>query len=123
MGDSQHRIDKWTAKVTTARAVADRTVQVEGMRANASVVANQLVQVEAQIRSDLNGSGVPTIQYPFYLNFGREIWALQRRGIAGESAAQEVAVLVAKYVAMGLAQSVLQSVRHEVFNVNAPITP
>jgi hypothetical protein len=66
---------------------------------------------------------VPTIQYPFYLNFGREIWALTRKEVSGESLAQEAAVLVAKWTARGLTAPVLQAIRSEVFNVPAPIAP
>lgn len=44
-----------------------------------------LVAKEQEIQGLLNGLGtaVPTIDYPFYLAFGRELWALTRKGIAG----------------------------------------
>jgi hypothetical protein len=35
--------------------------------------------MEIQVKQTCDASGVPTIQYPFYLNFGREIWALTRK--------------------------------------------
>jgi len=43
--------------------------------------------------------------------------------MSGESAAQAAAVLIAKWVARGLTQSVLQAIRTQVFNVGAPIAP
>jgi hypothetical protein len=63
------------------------------------------------------------IQLPFYLNFGREIWALTRKEVSGETLAKEAAVLIAKWKARGLTEAVLQGIRTDVFNVSAPITP
>jgi hypothetical protein len=70
-----------------------------------------------------DGAGVPTIQYPFYLNFGREIWALTRKEVSGESLALEAATLIAKWKARGLTEALLQAIRTDVFNVAAPIGP
>jgi hypothetical protein len=69
------------------------------------------------------GAVVATIQYPFYLNFGRELWALTRREVSGESLCKEAAVLIAKWKARGLTEAVLQAVRTDVFNVVAPVAP
>ena len=70
-----------------------------------------------------DGAGVATIQYPFYLCFGREMWSLSRSDISGESLAKEAAVLIAKWKARGLTEAVLQGIRTDVFNVSAPIAP
>ena len=51
------------------------------------------------------------------------LWALSRKDISGESLALEAATLIAKWVARGLEQSVLQSIRTNVFNVGAPVAP
>ncbi len=67
-----------------------------------------------------DGAGVPTIQYPFYLCFGREMWALSRKDISGESLAQEAAILTTRWTARGLTAAVLQGIRTDVFNVAAP---
>ena len=84
----------------------------------------EYARTAAQVsRALCDGSGVPTIQYPFYLCFGREMWSKLRKEMSGESLAQEAAVLIAKWVARGLTQAVLQAVRSEVFNVPAPIAP
>jgi hypothetical protein len=79
--------------------------------------------METQVKQTIDASGVPTIQYPFYLCFGREMWSRLRKEMSGESLAQEAAVLIAKWVARGLTQAVLQAIRSEVFNVGAPIAP
>jgi len=79
--------------------------------------------MELQAKQVCDAAGVPTIQYPFYLCFGREMWALSRKEISGESLAQEAATLIAKWVARGLTQAVLQAIRTDVFNVAAPVAP
>ena len=66
---------------------------------------------------------MPTIHYPFYLCFGRELFALSRREISGESLCKEAAVLSAKWKARGLTEAVLQAIRTDVFNVASPIAP
>jgi hypothetical protein len=79
--------------------------------------------MEQQVKQVCDGSGVATIQYPFYLCFGRELWSLSRKDISGESLAKEAAVLITKWTARGLTQAVLQAVRTQVFNVAAPVAP
>jgi len=76
-----------------------------------------------QVKQVCDSAGVPTIQYPFYLNFGRELWALSRKEVSGESLAIEAATLITKWTARGLTQAVLQSIRTDVFNVVAPSAP
>jgi len=46
-----------------------------------------------------------------------------RTAISGKSLAIEAAMLVTKWVARGLTQAVLQSIRPGVFNVVAPSAP
>jgi hypothetical protein len=123
MADPARRIENWTAKVTPERTAEQVTPQLTSIKANAAFVMNDIVQMETQVRQVLNGAGVPFIMYPFYLNFGRELWSRIRKGMEGESLAIEAATLIAKWVARGLTQSVLQAVRTDVFNVAAPIAP
>lgn len=121
--DPTRRIDKWVAKTSASRTAGIVGDRLPTMKTNAGVVFTDIISMEVQVRTVLNTGGVPTIQYPFYLCFGREMWALIRRGIAGESLAIEAATLIAKWVAQGLTQSVLQAIRTDVFNVAAPVAP
>jgi len=123
MGDPTRRIDQYVAKTTALRSSTDLTVQLGNMTANAAHVFNSIVQMEGQVRQCLNEAGVSVIQYPFYLCFGRQIWAKIRRGMGGESLRAEAAVLIAYWVAQGLQQSILQAIRSDVFNVAAPVAP
>ena len=121
--DPTRAIAKYYAKASPARTIAVVTPLVTGMKVNAAVVFEQIITMEQQVRQTLNASGVSVIQYPFFLCFGRQIWSKIRKGMAGESLAEEVALLLASWVARGLSQAVLQAVRTDVFNVSAPIAP
>ena len=122
-GDPGQRSAKYAVKVTSDRMFTDWTKRVGGMKQNAATVQNEIVQTETAVRTVLNAAGVTTITYPYYLNFGRELYARVRRGMAGESLAQEAAILIAKWVAQTLTQSVLESIRSDVFSVGAPVGP
>jgi len=123
MMDPTRRIAKWNVKYNTERIKATLDEMRPTMLQNVTAVFPMITAMELQVKQVCDGSGVPTIQYPFYLNFGREIWALTRKEVSGESLAKEAATLIAKWVARGLTQSVLQAIRSDVFNVGAPIAP
>jgi hypothetical protein len=123
MTDPTRRIAKWNAKFNTERIKGILDDMRPAMLANVTAVFPMLTAMELQVKQTCDASGVPIIQYPFYLNFGRQIWALTRKEVSGESLAIEAAVLIAKWVARGLTQPVLQAIRSEVFNVPAPIAP
>jgi len=121
--DPAKRIANWNAKYNTERIKATLDDKRPAMLASVTAVFPMITAMELQVKQVCDGAGVPTIQYPFYLNFGREIWALSRKQVSGESLAQEAALLIAKWVARGLSAPVLQAVRTDVFNVSAPIAP
>ena len=121
--DPTKRIAKWDAKFKTDRVKAILDDMRPGMLSHVQAVFPLIASMEGQVKQVLDGAGVPTTDYPWYLDFGREIWRLQRNEVSGESLAQEAAVLIAKWVARGLTQAVLQAVRTDVFNVAAPIAP
>jgi hypothetical protein len=121
--DPTRRIAKWNAKFDTTRVKATLDDLRPAMLQNVTAVFPMITAMELQVKQVCDGVGVPTIQYPFYLNFGREIWALTRKEVSGESLALEAATLIAKWVARGLQQPLLESIRTDVFNVAAPVTP
>ncbi len=123
MIDPTRRIAKWNVKFNTERIKATLDEMRPTMLQNVTAVTPMITAMELQVKQVCDGAGVPTIQYPFYLCFGREIWALTRKEVSGESLALEAATLIAKWVARGLQTSVLQAVRTDVFNVAAPIAP
>jgi len=123
MIDPTKRIAKWNVKYNTERIKATLDAMRPDMLANVTAVTPMITAMELQVKQVCDGAGVTVIQIPFYLNFGRELWALSRKEISGETLAIEAATLIAKWVARGLTQSVLYSIRTDVFNVSAPIAP
>ena len=117
------RIANWNEKYNLERVNAVLTEKRPTMLQNMSAVVPMMTAMELQVKQVCDGAGVPIIQYPFYLCFGREMWSMIRKDISGESAAQAAAVLIAKWVSRGLQQPVLQAIRTDVFNVAAPIAP
>jgi len=123
MIDPTKRIAKWNVKFNTERIKATLDEMRPAMLANVQAVYPMITAMELQVKQVCDSAGVPTIQYPFYLNFGRELWALTRKEVSGESLAIEAATLITKWTARGLTQAVLQSIRTDVFNVVAPSAP
>ncbi|MEO0073968.1 MAG: hypothetical protein ABIK43_04850 [candidate division WOR-3 bacterium] len=83
-------------------------------------VLPDLYAMEMQVKQTLDAKGVTIIDYPFYLDFGRELWHLCRIGMSGPAAAKEAATLIAKWKDRGLSQAVLEAIRSEVFNIGPP---
>jgi hypothetical protein len=121
--DPVKRLENWNEKYNLERVNAILVERRPKMLEHMGSVVVALASMEQQVKQTCDASGVSVIQYPFYLCFGREMWAMIRREMSGESAAQAAAVLIAKWVARGLTQPVLQAIRSEVFNVPAPIAP
>ncbi len=114
------RISKWNAKFNTERIKGTLDDSRERMYTNVQGVFPQITSMEDQVKQVLDMSGISTAMFGLYLDFGREIWSLERRGISGDSLAEEAATLVAKWVSRGLTQAILETIRTQVFNVSAP---
>jgi hypothetical protein len=123
MTDPARRIENWDAAFNTEQIKLRLDAKRPKMLEHVSSVQPLLAAMELQVKQVCDGAGVPTIQYPFYLCFGREMWSLTRRDISGESMAIEAATLIAKWKARGLVEALLQAIRTDVFNVAAPIGP
>ena len=118
--DPSKRIANWDTGYDTAAIKAKVDKKRADMLSRVQAQFTSLASMEIQVKQVCDGSGVPTIQYPFYLCFGREMWALTRKDISGESMALEAATLIAKWKARGLTEAVLQAIRTDVFNVGPP---
>lgn len=120
MSEPTKRIARWSTKFNTERLKTDIDNLRPAMLAAVQAVFPELVLMESQVKQVLDGLSVATIQYPFYLAFGRELWRLTRQQISGPSLAKEAAVLVDKWKARGLSQAVLEAIRSQVFNIGPP---
>lgn len=76
--DPAQRIANWNVKYNTGRIKATLDDRRPVMLASVTAVYPTITATELQIRQVCGGAGVKTIQIPFYLNFGRELWALSR---------------------------------------------
>lgn len=129
--DGSYRYAKWSARFerdAEGKLPQGSTVQMGRILSKPEVVArikgsfDDIYAMEGEVRQVLNSAGVSVILYPFYLAFGRQVWKLAQR-ISGESAALEAAVLAAKWTARGLSTAVLETIRTQVFGINAPVGP
>jgi len=117
MADLAKRITKWQVKTDPAKVQAVLAGLRDMMTNSVNAVFPELVQLETETKQVLDGEGIATIQYPFYLDFARELFRLRKRGISGSSLQREVQVLMAKWTDRGLAAPVLEKIRTQVFDV------
>ena len=119
---SGQRAEKWNRRYDPTHIKA--VTEAEKPIYYAHVVArfDELTQMEGAVKQTLNASGVSVSSVAQYLAAGRQMWKACQN-YAGETLAQECAVLISKWVARGLTQAVLMAIRTDVFNVGAPIAP
>ena len=120
MSDPTRRIEAWRAKATPDRTKSVLDVRHADMQRRYEEVMERLCSMETQVRETLNQAGVHTSLYVPYLNYGRQLWKLTRQEISGESMKLAAKVLLDKWVARGLTQTVFEAIRTQVFNVGVP---
>ncbi len=117
--DLMKRIEWWLVK-TEPDAVQERLKALRAaMIRHYQWEQAALWEVETKVRQVLNSADLPSILYPFYLDFGREVYARKRR-LSGSSLVREVRVLLEKWVLRGLDREVLNRVRDEAMSVKGP---
>jgi hypothetical protein len=123
MSNITTRIRKYNAKYSAANLTRDLTAKSALMTQRFAAQAPLVVAMETSVKQLCDGAGVSVIELPYYLCFGRELYALTRKEISGETAAIEAALLIAKWTSRGLTSAVLQGIRTDVFSIVAPIAP
>ena len=113
------RTAKWNLKYDPDRIQAITTAGKPTYLEHASSVFNDIYAMEIAVKQVLNSVGVSVSDVADYLCFGREMWS-KCKTHAGETMKIEAQVLIDKWVARGLTQSVLESIRTDVFNVGPP---
>ena len=71
-------------------------------------------QMETLVREVLGRNGVPSIAYPGYLNFARQIGKITKR-FAGDTFMLEAKILMDKWAARQLVRKILETILYEVF--------
>jgi len=113
----EQRIASYLAKTVPATLSLKVAAVLGGMQSGFAAACNDLVPIEIAIQAECNIAAVPTIQYPFYLNFGREIWKLEHKGIDGPGLIASAQSLHDKYVSYGLDTALLVSIADKVFTI------
>lgn len=117
MRTSSQRQDQYGAKTVATTVGLKVAAVLPGMKTGFLAAITLLVPIEQQIQGLLNAAAVPTIQYPFYLCFGREMWALKYQGINGATLTLMAQSLHDKWVARGLATATVIEIANTVFAV------
>lgn len=115
------RIASYNAKTVPTTVGLKVASELTLMKADFATQAASFVAKEIAIQAVLNAEGdVPTIQYPFYLSFGREIWSLTYKGISGPAQVGMGTSLKTKYTSYGLDGPTLSKVALDVFAIVIP---
>ncbi len=75
--------------------------------------------VENEVKLILAEAGTSTIQNPFYINFGREVYKLKNK-FTGAQLLNTVDITINKWVGKGLDRDTLEKIRNTVFAIAAP---
>lgn len=119
MADVTKRMERWRLK-TEPEEVCVRLKRLRTSMQNRQEHEQKLlVEIETKAKQVLDSADVPTVLYPFYLNFAREIYSRRRR-FSGPSLSREIGVLLEKWVARTLNRTVLERIRDEALSVPAP---
>lgn len=119
MADIYKRIETWQVK-TEPDWVRERLVRLRpGMSRRYIEEQERLFELEQRVKQVLDSANIPSLTYPFYLDFAREVYARKRR-LGGDSLRREVEILLFKWVRRELKQEVLEQVRDQVLSISAP---
>lgn len=121
MKDDTQRIASYTAKTVATTVGLKVAAVLPGMKSSFATKCATFVTKEIAIVAVLNADGtVPTIQYPFYLNFGRELWGMHERGIVGPGLTNMAISLEVKYASYGMTAVLLKKIALDVFTIVIP---
>jgi len=111
------RIGAYDAKTAATTVGLKVAAQLSGMKSNFAAAITSLVPIMQQVQGILNAAAVPTIRYPFYYAYAREIWAAENRGINGDALVLMAQSLHDKWEANGLATATLITIADSVFSI------
>jgi len=116
------RTEKWDRRFNTTRIKEILDEERPTMLVNAGTKFAEITAMEDATKTIVNTAGISAKDTANYLNFAREVWKADGT-YEGETLAIEVEVFLNKWVARGLTQSVLESIRTNVFTIPAPAGP
>jgi len=111
---------RYRTGIAIAAAIRSRKQPSESQTVRFIQAMAQMRITEEATRQVLDLAGVPTLSYPFYYAFVRQVYKLSRREIEGKALCHEVALLIGLWTGRGLSQRVLEIIRDQVFNIGNP---
>ena len=116
---SNRRLDKWDNFLSGDVLSTTVGKYKDKMHEQLATIFPQLELVENEVKLILAEAGTSTIQNPFYINFGREVWRASNK-FSGAQLLNAVDVLVNKWVGRGLDRDTLEKIRNTIFALAAP---
>ena len=116
------RLFKWEVRTDPQRVKDVTTASKATYKAHAETAFALLEAMEVRVKQVLDTLGLPITDTVGYLAFARTIWKTSQK-YHGATLAIEAQTQVDKWVARGLVQSALESIRTQVFDIPAPIAP
>ncbi len=119
---SEDRAQKWNLKYNPERikAITEEGKPVYYQHAQAAFIVQE--QMELGVKQVLDTQGVAPKDVASYLNAGRQFWKATQT-YSGETLAIKAGIILGRWAAEGLSQSVLEAIRTEVFHIPAPVGP
>lgn len=119
MKNDTHRIDQYGAKYVASTVSLKVAQRLDTMKSSYATVANSIAAKELEIQTLLNGQtpAIQTADYPFYLAFGRQLWALGFRGINGTAATAQAQQYKIAWTTRGLDSATLIAIALQVFSI------
>lgn len=116
-----YRIKKYQRKLDVENIAKQLHQARDDMIARAAEAQADLMENENKTKSLLSEFGIPTIDYPRYFNFMRQGWKA-RKGFAGATLENEVAILMVKWQMRGCDEAILIKIRDDILGVPPPRT-
>ena len=117
MRTETERTDQYAAKTAATTVGLKVAARLTGMKTGFEAAINQIVPIMQQVQGLLNAASIPTIRYPFYYAYAREIWHKENEGINGAALTVAVQSLHDKWEANGLATATLIEIADTVFSI------
>lgn len=113
------RAAKYDAKYVASTVNLKVAARLDTMKSRFASKTASLYAAEVAIQGVLNAKTprIPTIQYPFYLCFGRQLWRLKESGFVGPSLDGEAQVFHDKWETTGLDSAVMVQIADDVFGI------
>lgn len=123
MKTGAQRAARYLAKTEPGTVSLKVASMLPGMKTRFASATSDLVAMETAVQGLLNHAALPTIQYPFYLNFGRELFKRVWEGINGPALALLAQSLSSSYKNRGLIEPTLQKIAFLSFGLWIPTPP